>query len=95
MNKETVSIPKLVDNIHFKVIETPNIPNIKNNHNIPNIPNIPNNHNIKVSNNFLLNVIIFIIFLIFLLFFLYNCKYGIFKIVDFDPVPYSIVSNLN
>jgi hypothetical protein len=89
MNKETVSIPKLVDNIHFKVIETPNVQNVQN------IPNIPNIQNIKVSNNFLLNVIIFIIFLIFLLFFLYNCKYGIFKIVDFDPVPYSIVSNLN
>ena len=46
---------------------------------------------IKESNFFNLNVIILILFLLFFVFFLYNCKSGIFKNIDLDVVPYSMV----
>ena len=41
---------------------------------------------------FNLNKILFILFILFLIFFLYNCKYGIFKIVENGPIPYSLMS---
>ena len=40
---------------------------------------------------FNLNTIILILFLAFFVFFLYNCKTGIFKNIDLDFVPYSMV----
>ena len=46
---------------------------------------------VKESNFFNLNTIILILFLIFFVFFLYNCKSGIFKNIDLDVVPYSMV----
>ena len=42
-----------------------------------------------------LNKIILILFGLFLIFFLYNCKYGIFKYIENDPVPYSLIYNFN
>jgi len=39
------------------------------------------------------NIIIFILFVLFFSFFLLNCKSGgLFKNIDTDPVPYSILS---
>jgi hypothetical protein len=40
----------------------------------------------------ILNLVILFIFIGFFIFFLYNCKYGMFKNVEIDPVPFSIVS---
>jgi hypothetical protein len=39
-----------------------------------------------------LNIILIICFILFTIFFLYNCKYGMFKTVDQEVYPYSIVS---
>jgi hypothetical protein len=48
----------------------------------------------KVTNaKWNLNKILLIGFLIFMLFFLYNCKYGMFKCVSSEPIPYSLVYN--
>jgi hypothetical protein len=50
------------------------------------------NNKISLFSNILnINVIILIFFLVFLVFFLINCKYGIFKNIDLDPVPYSMI----
>ena len=38
-----------------------------------------------------INVVILIIFLGFFVFFLLNCRSGIFKNIDLDPVPYSMI----
>jgi hypothetical protein len=39
-----------------------------------------------------LNIILIIFFILFTIFFLYNCKYGMFKSIDQEVYPYSIVS---
>jgi hypothetical protein len=44
-----------------------------------------------VKFKFDINIIILIIFLVFFVFFLLNCKSGIFKNIDLDPVPYSMI----
>jgi hypothetical protein len=38
-----------------------------------------------------INSILLIVFLVFFAFFLLNCKYGIFKNIDLDPIPYSMI----
>jgi ABC-type uncharacterized transport system permease subunit len=48
---------------------------------------------IKKSNSWYLNVFLIILFLIFTLFFLYNCKFGMFKTIGDEPMPYSLVYN--
>jgi len=59
-------------------------------HSIPSgSQNITNN---KARNSLILNLVILFIFIGFFIFFLYNCKYGMFKNVEIDPVPFSIVS---
>ena len=40
-----------------------------------------------------LNKILLILFALFTVFFLYNCKYGMFKCVSNEPMPYSLVYN--
>jgi hypothetical protein len=40
-----------------------------------------------------LDFVILLFFIIFLIFFLINCKNGIFKNIDLDPIPYTF-SNL-
>ena len=49
---------------------------------------------VKIDVKWNLNKILLILFGIFLVFFLYNCKYGIFKDIQTEPVPYSLVYNL-
>ena len=39
-----------------------------------------------------LNIILIFCFILFTVFFLYNCKYGMFKTIDQEVYPYSIVS---
>jgi len=34
------------------------------------------------------------IFVVFMIFFLYNCKYGMFRATDIDPLPYSLSYSL-
>ena len=46
---------------------------------------------VKENSFFNLNTIILVLFLAFFVFFLYNCKSGIFKNIDLDVVPYSMV----
>ena len=53
--------------------------------------NITNN---KARNSLILNLVILFIFIGFFIFFLYNCKYGMFKNIEIDPVPFSIVSGV-
>ena len=48
---------------------------------------------IKVPVKWNLNIILIISFILFLAFFLYNCKYGMFKCVSNEPMPYSLVYN--
>ena len=62
------------------------------------IPKLVNPENFKTkikipknkSNFWNRNLIILLLFLIFFIFFLINCKAGIFKNVDLNPVPYSM-----
>ena len=79
MNKETVKIPKLVNLNNFKNGTTGTTGTLE-------IPNkfITNKH-------FTFNMVVLILFLIFLIFFLMNCRNGIFKNINFDPLPYAIV----
>jgi hypothetical protein len=86
MNRETIKQPKLVDNIHFKQeVITPKVAKAV----APKGPTvIPK---LSISDNFKLNVIILLVFFAFVIFFLINCKDGIFKNIEFDPLPYSIV----
>ena len=46
---------------------------------------------VKENSFFSLNALILILFLAFFVFFLYNCRSGIFKNIDLDVVPYSMV----
>jgi len=96
MNRETSRVPKLVDESYFKVPELP--PKVKKSVTFQTTPksipsgsqNITNN---KARNSLILNLVILFIFIGFFIFFLYNCKYGMFKNIEIDPVPYSIVSS--
>ena len=92
MNRETSRIPKLVDESYFKVPEVP--PKVKKSVTFQTIPknNTPITNN-KARNSLILNLVILFIFIGFFIFFLYNCKYGMFKNMEIDPVPYSIVSS--
>ena len=105
MNRETLRVPKLVDESYFKVPELP--PKVKKSVTFQTIPksipsgshsipsgshSIPNGTNNKARNSLILNLVILFIFIGFFIFFLYNCKYGMFKNMEIDPVPFSIVS---
>jgi hypothetical protein len=104
MNRETLRVPKLVDESYFKIILPPKVKKSvtfqtipksipSGSHSIPSgshsIPPITNN---KERNSLILNLVILFIFIGFFIFFLYNCKYGMFKNIEIDPVPFSIVS---
>ena len=97
MNRETSRIPKLVDESYFKIPELP--PKVKKSVTFQTIPknnpsgsqSIPPINN-KARNSLILNLVILFIFIGFFIFFLYNCKYGMFKNIEIDPVPFSIVS---
>ena len=89
--------PKVKKSVTFKTIPK-SIPSGSHSipsgsHSIPSgshsIPPITNN---KERNSLILNLVILFIFIGFFIFFLYNCKYGMFKNVEIDPVPFSIVS---
>jgi len=95
MNRETSRVPKLVDESYFKIILPAKVNKSVTFQTIPkSIPsgsqNITNN---KARNSLILNLVILFIFIGFFIFFLYNCKYGMFKNIEIDPVPYSIVSS--
>ena len=92
MNRETSIIPKLVDESYFKTPEV--IPKVKKSVTFQTIPkSIPSVSNNKARNSLILNFVILFVFIGFFIFFLYNCKYGMFKNIEIDPVPYSIVSS--
>lgn len=80
--KETKTIPGLVNLDNFKKIEKVTLPEKIS---------LPEIHATKKFN---LNKILLIGFVLFMIFFFYNCKYGIFKSVQDEPVPYSLVYNL-
>ena len=93
MNRETSRIPKLVDESYFKVPEV--VPKVKKSVTFQTISkSIPPITNNKARNSLILNLTIVLIFIGFFIFFLYNCKYGMFKNIEIDPVPYSIVSSI-
>ena len=48
----------------------------------------------KIQKSKKLNIILFVLFILFTFFFLYNCKYGIFKSIPSEPMPFSMVYNL-
>jgi hypothetical protein len=97
MNRETSRVPKLVDESYFKIILPPKVKKSVTFQTTPksipsgshSIPPITNN---KARNSLILNLVILFIFIGFFIFFLYNCKYGMFKNIEIDPVPFSIVS---
>ena len=94
MNRETSRIPKLVDESYFKIILPAKVKKSVTFQTISkSIPsgsqNITNN---KARHSLILNLVILFIFIGFFIFFLYNCKYGMFKNIEIDPVPFSIVS---
>jgi hypothetical protein len=99
MNRETSRIPKLVDESYFKIPEV--MPKVKKSVTFQTIPksipsgsrSIPSGSNNKARNSLILNLVILFIFIGFFIFFLYNCKYGMFKNIEIDPIPYSIVSS--
>jgi len=99
MNRETLRVPKLVDESYFKVPELP--PKVKKSVTFQTTPksipsgshSIPSGSNNKARNSLILNFVILFVFIGFFIFFLYNCKYGMFKNIEIDPVPYSIVSS--
>jgi|688.fasta_scaffold2447413_1 hypothetical protein len=70
MDKETLTLPKLVNVNNFKL----------------NVP-VEKSKNMKWN----LNKILLFLFVLFLIFFFYNCKYGMFKCMDDEPIPYSLV----
>ena len=92
--KETIKIPKLtnVENFKDKFVNGKIVNGKIVNGKIVNGKIV----NGKIVNGkivkFNLNKILFILFILFLIFFLYNCKYGIFKIVENGPIPYSLMS---
>jgi len=93
MNRETSRVPKLVDESYFKIPEVP--AKVKKSVTFQTIPkSIPPITNNKARNSLILNLTIVLIFIGFFIFFLYNCKYGMFKNIEIDPVPYSIVSSI-
>jgi len=69
----------------------PRLVNPKNFEIIPVKPDIPT---LKIQNTKKLNIILFLAFILFTCFFLYNCKYGIFKSIPSEPMPFSMVYNL-
>ena len=69
-----------------ETIKIPNLVNIENFKKIKLPKILPN----KVKDKFKLNKIIFILFILFIIFFLYNCKYGMFKCIENEPLPYSL-----
>ena len=79
MEKETKKSPNLTNIENFKTLVKPGIK--------PDIKPV-----IKPVVKFNLNNILLILFCLFLIFFLYNCKYGMFKIIDSGPIPYSLMS---
>ena len=44
----------------------------------------------KVTVKWNLNKILLVLFVLFMIFFLYNCKYGMFKSISTEPIPYSL-----
>ena len=46
----------------------------------------------KKFNSFYLNILLLILFIGFFLFFLINCKYGMFKSLNIDPIPFTFSS---
>jgi hypothetical protein len=60
------------------------------------IPKLVNLENFKIKEPEIkkpmdINVIILLVFLGFFVFFLLNCRSGLFKNIDMDPIPYSMI----
>ena len=70
-------LPKLVNKAHFKIEK---------------IKEVFTPVSSKNFNSFYLNILLLILFIGFFIFFLINCKYGMFKSLDIDPVPFTFSS---
>ena len=67
---------------------TTKIPKLVNAENFKDLKNdCPGKFKIKFD----MNTIILILFIAFFVFFLLNCRSGIFKNIDLDPIPYSMI----
>jgi hypothetical protein len=40
-----------------------------------------------------LNKILLVLFILFMVFFLFSCKYGMFKNIQNEPIPYTIIQH--
>ena len=67
-------LPKLVNKSHFKIEKIKDVF----------VPNFS-----KKFNSFYLNILLLVLFIGFFIFFLINCKYGMFKSLNIDPVPFT------
>ena len=70
-------LPKLVNKAHFKIEK---------------IKDAFAPVSSKKFNSFYLNILLLILFIGFFLFFLINCKYGMFKSLNIDPIPFTFSS---
>ena len=70
------------------------LPKLTNNYHFSNLNTKPKIHikklDQKTINSKYLNVFLLIFFITFIIFFLFNCKYGMFKIIE-QVIPYSLV----
>ena len=71
------------------------VPNLVNPNNFDAVVPLLNTKELKIKNSKRLNIIVLVGFVLFTIFFLYNCKYGIFKSMSSDPMPFSMVYNLS
>jgi len=70
-------LPRLVNNAHFKIEK---------------IKDSFTPVSSKKFNSFYLNILLLVLFIGFFIFFLINCKYGMFKSLDIDPIPFTFSS---
>ena len=70
-------LPRLVDQSHFKIEK---------------IKDLFTPVSSKKFNSFYLNILLLVLFIGFFIFFLINCKYGMFKSLNIDPIPFTFSS---
>jgi hypothetical protein len=80
---ETKVVPKLVNPENFVSV----IKKVKP------VPVVPGSATVPVKVKWNLNKILLVLFVLFMIFFLYNCKYGMFKSIGTEPIPYSLAYN--
>ena len=48
---------------------------------------------VKIKKKWNLNKILLVVFILFMVFFLYSCKRGMFKNIENEPIPYTIIQH--